>query len=135
MTQTPDLELVNGPEKLGNISESERPSSEVPLPLGLRSGQGSDLNIPTHPDTSNLSHIRQQYQETVHHFWARFLLVNNKVKDCRNEDAISLFCKSFNCFISDIMPVMIIYPLKVVDIKNNKYSILATPLRRVPLKI
>ena len=31
----------------------------------------------------------------VHHFWARFLLVKNKVKDCRDEDAIAAFCN--NC--------------------------------------
>ena len=31
----------------------------------------------------------------VHHFWARFLLVKDKVKDCRDEDAISAFCN--NC--------------------------------------
>ena len=31
----------------------------------------------------------------VHRYWARFLLVLNKVKDCRQEDAISLFYK--NC--------------------------------------
>ena len=39
--------------------------------------------------------IKQQSQEKVHHFWARFLLVKDKVKDCRDEDAISAFCK--NC--------------------------------------
>ena len=95
MTQTPNLESDSGPEKLGNIPEPELPSSETPLPLGLRSGQGLDLNLPTHPDTSDLSHIRQEPQETVHHFWARFLLVMNKVKDCREEDAILFFCN--NC--------------------------------------
>ena len=31
----------------------------------------------------------------VHHFCARFLLVKNKVKDCRDEDAMSAFCN--NC--------------------------------------
>ena len=35
--------------------------------------------------------IQKQSQETVHHFWARFLLVKDKVKDCRDEDAISAF--------------------------------------------
>ena len=65
------------------------------MPLGLRSGQGLDLNLPTHPDTSDLSDIRQEPQETVHHFWARFLLVMNKVKDYREEYAILFFCK--NC--------------------------------------
>ena len=39
----------------------------------------------------HLSHIRQEPQETVHHYWARFLLVMNKVKDCREEDIISFF--------------------------------------------
>ena len=39
--------------------------------------------------------IKQQSQETVHHFWARFLLVKDKVKDRRDEDAISAFCN--NC--------------------------------------
>ena len=95
MPRTPNLESDCGPEKLCNISEPKLPNSEVTLPLGLKPGQGSDLNPPTHPDTSNLSHIRQHSQEMVHHFWARFLLVKNKVKECRDEDAISLFCK--NC--------------------------------------
>ena len=54
-----------------------------------------DLNTPTHPGTNDLSHIRQEPHETVHHYWARFLLVMNKVKDCREEDAISFFCN--NC--------------------------------------
>ena len=80
---------------MGSILEPELPSSEASLPLGLRSGQGSDINLPTHTDLINLSHIRQEPQETVHHYWARFLLVINKVKDCREEDAISFFCK--NC--------------------------------------
>ena len=88
MAQPPNLESESGPEKLGNIPDLELPSSEAPLPLGLRSGQGLDLNLPTHPDISDLSHIRQEPQETVHHYWARFLLVMNKVKDCREKDAI-----------------------------------------------
>ena len=94
MAQGSNLESGSGPDELGNILESELPSSGTPLPLGLRSGQGLDLNLPTHPDTNDLSHIRQEPQETVHHFWARFLLVMNKVKDCREEDAISFFCKN-----------------------------------------
>ena len=44
---------------------------------------------------NSLPHIRKEPQETVHRYWARFLLVLNKVTDCREEDAISLFCK--NC--------------------------------------
>ena len=31
----------------------------------------------------------------VHHFWARFLLVKNKIKDCCDNDAILVFCN--NC--------------------------------------
>ena len=95
VTQALNLESSSGPDLLGNIPEPELPSSETLPPLGLRSGQGSDLNPPTHLDISDLSHIRQELQETVHRYWARFLLVMSKVKDCREEDAISFFCK--NC--------------------------------------
>ena len=31
----------------------------------------------------------------VHHFWARFLLVKNKVKDCRDEDVIAAFHNNY----------------------------------------
>ena len=31
----------------------------------------------------------------THHFWARFLLIKNKIKDCYNDDAVSVFCR--NC--------------------------------------
>ena len=58
-------------------------------------GEDSDSIPPTHPNISDLSHIRQEPQETVHHYWARFLLAMNKVKDYREEDAVSLFCN--NC--------------------------------------
>ena len=37
MAQASNLESDSGPEKLGNILEPELPSSEAPLPLGLRS--------------------------------------------------------------------------------------------------
>ena len=40
-------------------------------------------------------YIRQQPQETVHHFWARFLLVKNKIKDCCDDNTISVFLN--NC--------------------------------------
>ena len=40
------------------------------------------------PDICDLMYVRQQSQETVHQFWARFLLVKDKIKDCRDEDAI-----------------------------------------------
>ena len=93
MAQASNLESNSRLVPLGNVPEPELPSSETPL--GLRPGQGLDLNLPTHPDISDLSHIRQEPQETVHHYWARFLLVMNKVKDCREEDAISILCR--NC--------------------------------------
>ena len=95
MAQASNLESDSGLELWGNIPEPELPSSKTPLPLGLRSGQGLDLNLPTHPHISDLSHIRQEPQETVHHYWARFLLVMSKVRDCREEDTISFFFK--NC--------------------------------------
>ena len=47
------------------------------------------------PDICDLMYVWQQPKETVHHFWARFLLVKNKIKDCRDEDAVSIFCN--NC--------------------------------------
>ena len=93
MTETSNLESGNGPKKSGNIPEPELPSPEAPMPLDVKSGQNSDLTTPTHPGLCHLSHIKQEPQETVHRYWARFLLVINKVKDCREEDAISLFCK------------------------------------------
>ena len=92
---TLNLESGHIPNPRSNIPEPKLPRSETPLPWDLRLGQGLDLNPPTHPDTNDLSHIRQAPQETVHHHWARFLLVMNKVKDCREEDAISFFCN--NC--------------------------------------
>ena len=40
-------------------------------------------------------YVRQQPEETVHHFWARFLLVKNKIKGCCDGDAVSVLCH--NC--------------------------------------
>ena len=54
-------------------------------------GQGSDLKPPTHPNISTLKSIQQQSQKTVDHFLAKFLLVKDKIKDCRDEEAISVF--------------------------------------------
>ena len=48
-----------------------------------------------HPNISDLSQIRQEPAETVHHYWAKFLLVMNRIKDHREESAISIFCN--NC--------------------------------------
>ena len=95
ITQTQNLELGSRPDSSGNIPESELPRLETPRPLGLRSGKGSDSNPPTQPDINDLSHIRQEPHEIVHHYWARFLLVMNKVKDYHEEDAASFFCN--NC--------------------------------------
>ena len=72
------------------------PEPELSGPVDLQtpdpiSGQGSDSIPPTHPNISDLSHIRQEPQETIHHYWARFFLAMNKVKDCREEDAILFF--------------------------------------------
>ena len=91
----PNQESDDGPEKSVDIPEPELLSLEVSQTPDPRLGQGSDLNPPTHPDTRDLMYIRQQSQETVHHFWARFLLVKDRIKDCRDEDTISVFCN--NC--------------------------------------
>ena len=93
--QSLNLESGSGLGLSGNTPEPEFPKWEIPQPLDLRSGRGSDSNPPTHPDINDLSHIRQEPHEIVHHYWARFLLVMNKVKDCREEDAVSFFCN--NC--------------------------------------
>ena len=91
MAQTPNSESGGGPKKLGNIAKPELLNSEASWPLGFGLGQDSNSKTPTHPDLFNLLHIRQEPQETVHHYWARLLLVLNRVKDCREEDVISLF--------------------------------------------
>jgi len=104
MTPVPDSGSGGGPKKSSNVPEPEPLSSEASLPLGPRSGRDSYSNLPTHPDLSNLSHIRQEPQEIVHHYWARFLLVINKAKDCREEDVVSLFCK--NCTNKGLLNAM-----------------------------
>ena len=91
ITQAVNLESGSGPDLSGNIPKPELPRLETPRPLGLRSGKGSNSNTPTHPDINDLSHIRQEPHEIVHHYRARFLLVMNKIKDCREEDAVSFF--------------------------------------------
>ena len=59
ITQDLNLESGNGLDSLDNIQESKLPSSETPWPLSLRLGEDSDSIPPTHPNTSDLSHIRQ----------------------------------------------------------------------------
>ena len=49
-------------------------------------------------------YVRQQPQETVHHFWARFLLVKNKIKDCCDDDVVSVFC--LNCTDEGILSAL-----------------------------
>ena len=65
------------------------------MPPGVRSDQYPDSANDTRSDLNRLSRIRQEAQETVHHYWARFLLALNKVEDCHKDDVVSLFCK--NC--------------------------------------
>ena len=89
------LESGDGPKTSVDIPESEPLISEDLQTPDPKSCQGSDLKPPTHPAIRDLMYIRQQSQETVHHFWARFLLVKDKIKVCRDEDAISVFCN--NC--------------------------------------
>ena len=64
------------------------PNSEISWPLNLRPGEVPDFNPPAHPNIRDLAQIRQEPGETVHHYWARFLLVMNMIKDCREGDAI-----------------------------------------------
>ena len=80
---------------MDNIQEPKLLSSEISWPLSFRSGEVPDLNPPAHPNIRDLSQIRQEPGETVHHYWARFLLVMNRIKDYREKDAISFFCN--NC--------------------------------------
>ena len=101
MTLIPDLGSGIRPKKLGSASDPELSNSEAPLPLGARSDQNPDSATDTHPYLNHLSHIRQEPHETVHHYWVRFLLVLNKDKDSREEDAVSLYCK--NCMNTGIL--------------------------------
>ena len=69
--------------------------------ISLRSGGVPNLIPPAHPNISDLSRIRQEPDETVHHYWARFLLVKNRLRDYHEEDAISIFCN--NCMDKGIL--------------------------------
>ena len=91
VTQDLSLGSGNGLDSLDNIQESELQSSETLQPPNLGLGEVSDSTTPAHPIISDLSQIRQRPEETVHHYWARFLLVMNRIKDCREGDAISIF--------------------------------------------
>ena len=95
ITQDLNLESGDGLDSLDDIQETKFSSSEIPWPLSLRRGKTLDLIPPTHPNITDLSQIRQEPKETVHHYWARFLLVMHRIKGCHEEDAISSFCN--NC--------------------------------------
>ena len=88
-------------DSLDDLQQSKLPNPETPRPLSLRLGGVPNLIPPTHPNTSDLSQIRQEPDETVHHYWARFLLVMDRIKDCHEESAISIFCN--NCTDKGIM--------------------------------
>ena len=66
--QSLNLESGSGPRLAGNTPEPELPKLETPRPLDPRSGKGSDSIPPTHPNISDLYHIRQEPQEIVHHY-------------------------------------------------------------------
>src|SRR3954465_6764439 len=89
------LESGNGLDSLDNIQGSGLQSSEALRPPNLKWGEVSDSTPPARLNISDLSQIRQKPEETVHHYWAKFLLVMNRTKDCREGDAISIFCS--NC--------------------------------------
>ena len=80
VTQDLNLKSGGGLDSLDNIQEPKLPSSETPWPPSLRLGEVSDLIPPAHPNIRDLSQIRQEPAETVHHYWARFLLVYEQDK-------------------------------------------------------
>src|SRR3954463_13591721 len=69
VTQALDLKSGSGLDSLDNIQKPKLPSSETPWPLSFRLGEVLDLVPPTHPNISDLSQIRQEPAETVHHYW------------------------------------------------------------------
>ena len=88
-----ELMRLAGPEPV-TVEAIPAPNTDV--------GQDLKFNPPTHhnlyspsnsgpPDIYHLMYVQQQPQETVHHFWARFLLVKNKIKDCSDDDVVSDF--------------------------------------------
>ena len=95
MTQVPNFESGAGPKGLGNTPDPELSGSVLPVPPGVRSNQNPAPADDARSDLIRLSRVRQEPQETVHRYWARFLLALNKVEDCHEEDVVSLFCR--NC--------------------------------------
>ena len=68
MSRPPNIESDDEPKKSANIPEPELSGPVDLQTLDPKSGQGSDLIPPTHPDIDALMSIKQQSQETVHHF-------------------------------------------------------------------
>ena len=95
VNQVLNLKSGIGPDLSDNIQQSKLPNPETSRPLSLRWGEVLNLILPAHPNISDLSQIRQEPDETVHHYWARFLLVMDMIKDCREESAISIFYNNY----------------------------------------
>ena len=100
------------PENSPDTPEPGLVTSEILQTPDSTVGQGANSSPPTHhkqyspsnsspPDICDLMYVWQQPRETVHHFWARFLLVKNKIKDCCDDDAISVFRN--NCMNEGIL--------------------------------
>ena len=68
VAQALNLKSGSRPDSLNNVQENKLPSSEISWPLSLRSGEVPDLNTPAHPNIRDLSQIRQEPTETVHHY-------------------------------------------------------------------
>ena len=85
-----------------DLPEPEPVTSEILQASNTILGGDSSFSPPAHhnqyspsnsgpPDIYDLMYVRQQPQETVHHFWARFLIIKNKIKDCYDDDAVLVF--------------------------------------------
>ena len=68
VTQALNLKSGSGLDSLDNIQEPKLPSSETSWPLSLRLDGVPILIPPAHPNISDLSQIRQEPAETVHHY-------------------------------------------------------------------
>src|SRR3954469_22328436 len=88
-----DLNLESG--KPDNVRGSGSSNPEVVRPPDSKPGELSNYTSSARPTLSDLSQVRQKPEETVHHYWARFLLLMRRIEDCHEWDAISIFCN--NC--------------------------------------
>ena len=68
VTQALNLKSGSGLDALDNIQEPKLPSSETSWPLSFRLDGVQNLIPPTQPNISDLSQIRQEPAETVHHY-------------------------------------------------------------------